>query len=161
MSFTLEPGETRKVEVAMKVTPEVLDDKIHDGSLVLEDGKSRIRIPYLYVLEEPDYPRVMGFDFAPADNGAAYRYEVYLPGGADEFGVALFDPDQYRFIGFLDWGRKLEKGLVRREIPLEKLPEDGLYLAKVFAKKAGRESTIEAVIFIDKRIMDNRAGESD
>ncbi|MBT2683220.1 S8 family serine peptidase [Bacillus sp. ISL-37] len=156
MSFSLKPNETKNLELAMKATPDLIKDKIHDGSLVMDDGKNKIRIPYLYVLEEPDYPRVMGFDFAPADNGKAYRYEVYLPGGADEFGIALFDPDQYRFVGFLDWGRKLEKGMVGKEIPLEKLPEEGLYLAKVFAKKKGRESTIDAMIFIGKNI---RAGE--
>jgi minor extracellular serine protease Vpr len=155
MSFSLKPNEAKDVELAMKATPSLLKDKIHDGSLLIDDGGSKIRIPYLYVLEEPDYPRVMGFDFAPADNGEAYRYEVYLPGGADEFGIALFDPDQYRFVGFLDWGRKLEKGMVGKEIPLEKLPEEGMYLAKVFAKKKGRESTIDAMIFIDKN---TRAG---
>ena len=150
MGFSLKPNEVKDVEIAMTATPSLLKDKIHDGSLVMDDGINKIRIPYLYVLEEPDYPRVMGFDFAPADNGEAYRYEVYLPGGADEFGIALFDPDQYRFVGFLDWGRKLEKGMVGKEIPLEKLPQEGLYLAKVFAKKKGRESTIDAMIFIGK-----------
>ncbi|WP_079506310.1 S8 family serine peptidase [Mesobacillus jeotgali] len=159
LSFTLQPDETKEIEVGMKVTPERLDEKIHDGTLVIDDGKSMTRIPYLYVLEEPDYPRVMGFGFAPADSGAAYRYEVYLPGGAEEFGIALFDPDQFRFIGFLDWGRKLKKGMAEREIPSDKLPEDGVYLAKVFAKKAGRESMIETMIYIDKASLKKRAGE--
>lgn len=158
LSFTLSPNESKKLQLAMKVSPEHLKNKIHDGSLLLDDGKNKITIPYLYVLEEPDYPRVMGFDFAPADKGNAYRYEVYLPGGAEEFGIALFDPDQYRFIGYLDWGRKLKKGMAGKEIPLEKLPEDGVYLAKVFAKKAGRESTIETFIVIDKQQAANMAG---
>jgi minor extracellular serine protease Vpr len=156
MSFSLKANETKEVELAMKATPAQLKDKIHDGSLVVDDGKNIIKVPYLYVLEEPDYPRVMGFDFAPADNGEAYRYEVYLPGGADEFGIALFDPDQYRFVGFLDWGRKLKKGMVGKEIPIDDLPEEGMYLAKVFAKKHGRENTIDAMIFIQKN---TRTGE--
>jgi minor extracellular serine protease Vpr len=159
LSFTLQPDETKDIEVGMKVAPDKLDDKIHDGSLVIDDGKNKIRVPYLYVLEEPDYPRVMGFGFAPADSGTAYRYEVYLPGGAEEFGIALFDPDQFRFIGFLDWGRKMKKGMVEREIPSDKLPADGVYLAKVFAKKAGRENMIETMIYIDKASLKNRAGE--
>jgi minor extracellular serine protease Vpr len=158
LAFSLEPNETKTVKIAMKVSPEFLKKKLHDGSLILDDGRNKIRIPYLYVLEEPDYPRVMGFDFAPADNGEAYRYEVYLPGGADEFGIALFDPDQYRFVGFLDWGRKLKKGMAGKEISVAELPEEGVYLAKVFAKKAGRESTIEAVITIQKKHDENRAG---
>ncbi len=156
LSFSLKPGESKEVELAMKVTPELLDDKVKDGTLVLDDGTHPIRIPYLYVLEEPDYPRVMGFGFAPADTGNGYRYEVYLPGGADEFGIALFDPDHFRFLGFLDWGRELKKGMVTKELPLEKLPEDGVYLAKVFAKKAGRENMIETMLYIDKASFENR-----
>ncbi|WNF25294.1 S8 family serine peptidase [Mesobacillus jeotgali] len=152
MSFTLEPKETKDVELAMVASPSLLKEKIHDGALIIDDGKNKISIPYLYVVEEPDYPRVMGFDFAPADNGEAYRYEVYLPGGAEEFGIALFDPDQYRFVGFLDWGRKLEKGMVGKEIPLKNLPEEGMYLAKVFARKQGKESTIDTMIFISKNV---------
>ncbi len=158
LAFSLEPNETKTVDIAMKASPEFLKKKLHDGSLILDDGKNKIRIPYLYVLEEPDYPRVMGFDFVQSDNGDAYRYEVYLPGGADEFGIALFDPDQYRFVGFLDWGRKLKKGMAGKEISIDELPEEGVYLAKVFAKKAGRESTIEAVISIQKKLEENRAG---
>lgn len=158
ISFTLKPNEAKDVELAMIASPSLLKDKIHDGALIIDDGKNKIRIPYLYVVEEPDYPRVMGFDFAPADNGEAYRYEVYLPGGAEEFGIALFDPDQYRFVGFLDWGRKLEKGMVGKEIPLENLPKEGVYLAKVFARKQGKESTIDTIIFISKTV---RAGDRD
>lgn len=158
LSFRLEPNETKEVEIAMKVSPEYLKKKIHDGNLLLDDGKNKIAIPYLYVLEEPDYPRVMGFGFAPADTGKAYRYEVYLPGGADEFGIALFDPDQFRFIGYLDWGRDLKKGMAEKEIPLESLPDEGVYLAKVFAKKAGRESMIETFIVIDKKQPAKQAG---
>jgi minor extracellular serine protease Vpr len=157
-SFSVEPNETKMVEIAMTASPEFLKKKIQDGSLVLDDGKNKIRIPYLYVLEEPDYPRVMGFDFAPADNAGAYRYEVYLPGGADVFGIALFDPDQYRFVCFLDWGRGIKKGMMTKEIRIENLPEEGVYLAKVFAKKAGRESTIDTIISIEKKQIENEAG---
>ncbi|HAQ06056.1 MAG TPA: peptidase S8, partial [Bacillus bacterium] len=158
LSFRLGPNESKKVEIAMTASPDLLKKKIHDGSLILDDGKTKVRIPYLYVLEEPDYPRVMGFDFAPADKVGFYRYEVYLPGGADEFGIALFDPDDYRFVGFLDWGRKLKKGMAEKEIPIEKLPGEGVYLAKVFAKKAGRESTIDTMITISGKPKMNSAG---
>lgn len=158
LSFTLGPDEEKDVEIAMRVSPKFLENKIHDGRLLLDDGKNRISVPFLYVLEEPDYPRVMGFDFAPADNGEAYRYEVYLPGGAEEFGIALFDPDTFRFVQFLDWGRELGKGMAEKEIPLDQLPREGVYLAKVFAKKAGRENMVEAVITISKQEQKIRAG---
>jgi minor extracellular serine protease Vpr len=75
---------------------------------------------------------------------------VYLPGGADEFGIALFDPDTYRFIKFLDWKRNVGRGMLKMDIPIEQLPENGLYLAKVFAKKAGKEDMVETGIAVSK-----------
>lgn len=150
LSFTLKPKEKKKVEIKMMVDPKLFKKKIHDGHLELRAGTQQIQIPYLYVLEEPDYPRVMGFDFGVGDKKGTYQYEVYLPGGAEEFGIALFDPDTYQFIGFLDAKRKVGRGLLKVELKTEELPENGLYLAQVFAKKLGQEDMIETALFIEK-----------
>lgn len=150
LSFKLEPKEKKRVEIKMQVNPKAFKKKIHDGTIELRGGHQKIRIPYLYVLEEPNYPRVMGFDFGTGDKKGTYRYEVYLPGGAEEFGIALFNPDTYQFIGFLDTKRKVGKGLLQVEIPKEDLPKSGFYLAKVFAKKSGKEDMIEASLLIVK-----------
>ena len=148
MSFELKVGEKKKVEVSMLVDPTVFKGKIHDGYLTLTEGADQISIPYLYVLEEPDYPRVMGFAFAPADKPGHYRYEVYLPGGAEEFGIALFDQEDLHFIGFLDSKRNVKKGLLEVELSPEDLPPEGGYIGKVFAKKANQEDRIDTSIFI-------------
>ncbi|WP_432806591.1 S8 family serine peptidase [Mesobacillus maritimus] len=148
MSFELEAGESKKVEISMLIDPDVFKGKIHDGYLTLNEGSNQINLPYLYVLEEPDYPRIMGFAFAPADKPGHYRYEVYLPGGAEEFGIALFDPESYRFVGFLDARRNVKKGLLEVELSPEEMPAEGGYLAKVFAKKANQEDRIDTHLFI-------------
>jgi len=150
LSFSIEAGKEKKVDVKMTVDPQELKRKIHDGHLTIMAGSREIHVPYLYVLEEPNYPRVMGFDFGPGDKQDVYRYEVYLPGGADEFGIALFDPDTYRFVQFLDWKRNVGKGMMKVEIPNDQLPDAGLYIAKVFAKKAGKEDMIETGIVLSK-----------
>ncbi|TKC16926.1 S8 family serine peptidase [Robertmurraya kyonggiensis] len=154
MFFTLKPKEKKKVAIKMTVNPKELKKKIHDGYIELQAGSQNIRLPYLYVLEEPNYPRVMGFDFGLGDKPGTYRYEVYLPGGADEFGIALFNPDTYQFVGFLDAKRKVGKGQLKEEISFKDLPEDGLYLAKIFARKHGKEDMIETTIFIVKEIVE-------
>ncbi|GLB59061.1 S8 family serine peptidase [Cytobacillus sp. NCCP-133] len=156
MSFQLKPGEKKKVEIKMSVDPTMVKKKIHDGNLLLIAGAEKIRIPFLYVLEEPDYPRVMGFGLGKGDKENMYRYEVYLPGGAEEFGIAMFDSESLRFMGFLDWKRNVGKGQLQQEIPADKLPGPGLYLAKVFAKKAGKEDWIETYLFVkpDGRLED-------
>ncbi|MDR7239349.1 S8 family serine peptidase [Neobacillus drentensis] len=151
LTFTLKPKETRDITVELTVDQELFKEKIYDGYLRLEAGGSTIRIPYLYVLTEPNYPRVMGFDFAEGDKPGQYRYEVYLPGGAEEFGIALFNPEDYRFVGFLDTITNVKKGLIRKEIGAEMLPPNGSYLVKVFAKKAGKEDHMERMITIERK----------
>jgi minor extracellular serine protease Vpr len=160
MSFTLKPGAKKKVDVTMSVDPTLFKKKLHDGALELHVGVQTIRIPYLYVLEEPDYPRVMGFGFGAGDQNGSYRYEVYLPGGADEFGIALFDPDHYQFVTYLDWKRQVHKGMLKQEIEKDKLPKPGVYLAKVFAKKHGREDMVETLLYINvprEAVLEKRA----
>jgi minor extracellular serine protease Vpr len=151
LTFSLNPGEQKEVSLGMTVNPEQFSKKLYDGHLIIKESVNEIRIPYLYVLEEPDYPRVMGFEFGNADKEDTYRYEVYLPGGAEEFGIALFDPDFYKFIGFLDAKRDVTNGLIQKEIPENQLPKPGFYLAKVFAKKGGREDMLEVMIEIVSR----------
>jgi minor extracellular serine protease Vpr len=152
LAFTLEPKETKDIAVELTVDPQLFKGKIHDGYLRLQAGTQAIvQIPYLYVLEEPGYPRVMGFSFVEGDKAGQYKYEVYLPGGAEEFGIALFNPEDYRFVGYLDSSTNVKKGLVRKQILAEQLPAEGTYLAKVFAKKAGQEDSIETMITIEKK----------
>ncbi|WP_338471042.1 S8 family serine peptidase [Niallia sp. XMNu-256] len=148
MAFEIPPGEKRKVKIQMTADPDQLTEKVYDGNIVVESDGKPLYLPYLFVLEEPDYPRVMGFDFGAGDHPGNYRYEVYLPGGAEEFGVALFHPDTYQFIQFLDWKRNIGKGLIQKEISAESLPEQGMYVAKVFARKAGQEDWVETLIQI-------------
>lgn len=148
LNFSIGPNEEKQFNISMTIDPVKFTHKIYDGYLVMYEGSKKIRIPYLYVLEEPDYPRVMGFEFGLGDKEKFYRYEVYLPGGADEFGIALFHPGNYQFAGFLDWKRDVSKGLFQNEVRAERLPAEGLYLAKVFAKKGGKEDMIETMIEI-------------
>ena len=152
LAFTLQPGESRDAKLELEVNPVELKGKIHDGYLTINAGSNPIQIPYIYVLEEPNYPRVMGFDFKDGDKQGTYRYEVYLPGGADEFGIALFNPDDFRFVGFLDSNQNVKKGLINKVITEENLPPAGTYLAKVFAKKPGKEDFIETMLVIGEGV---------
>jgi minor extracellular serine protease Vpr len=150
MSFTLKPGEARQVQIQLEVDPTTFSEKIQDGFLYVNANSQKIHIPFIYVLEEPDYPRVMGFEIARGDNEETLRYQVYLPGGADEFGIALFNPEDYRFIGYLDSGRNIGKGYLEKEISLKVVPNSGVYVAKIFAKKAGKEDMVEMMLDIQK-----------
>ncbi|WP_316570569.1 S8 family serine peptidase [Neobacillus sp. YIM B06451] len=143
LPFTLGTGEEKRVHLTVTADPSVYKGRIVDGALLLQADGKPIRIPFILALTEPDYPRVMGFAMGEGDRPGVFRYEVYLPGGADEFGIALFRQNDFRFVGFLDYGRKIGKGMLKREINPAALPEPGIYIVKVFARKAGKEDFFE------------------
>ncbi|WP_096203047.1 S8 family serine peptidase [Bacillus sp. FJAT-45350] len=146
-SFTLEPNETKDVTVVMDIMPSVLKEGVHSGDIFVKGGNEDIRVPYQFFIEEPDYPRLMAFMFEHADYPGAYRYEMYLPGGAEEVGIAIYDPDTFEFLRYLDVKKNVERGIVEGEIAADSL-RDGVYKALVFANKDGQEDTIETTIII-------------
>ncbi|MGM7721848.1 S8 family serine peptidase [Metabacillus sp. Hm71] len=149
--ITLQPGEKKQVEIGLDITPSRLKPGIHQGWLHVIQGERQIEIPYLFVVDEPNYPRVMGFEFAYGDQPKSYKYQLYLPGGADEMGIALYDPDTLTFAGFLDWRRNVPRGVVEKEVKKEKLKlKKGLYKALIFAKKSGKEDQIEVDILLSE-----------
>jgi minor extracellular serine protease Vpr len=146
---TIKQGATEKITIGIDVTPNRIKPGIHQGWLVLEQSTKKIELPYLYVVDEPDYPRVMGFELAYGDQPDTYKYQLYLPGGAEEMGIALYDPDSLTFVEFLDWERDVPRGIVEKEIKKESLKnKTGLYKAIIFAKKGGREDHIEVDVLL-------------
>lgn len=146
-SFTLAPNEKKTITVTMDIFPAVLEQGVHHGELLVKGGKEEIRVPYLFFIEEPDYPRVMAFNFEHGDTPHSYRYEMYLPGGAEEAGIALYDPDTFQFITYLDSKKDLARGLYEEELNEIDL-ENGVYKALVFAKQDNKEDTFETLIYI-------------
>ena len=148
-SVTLGPGEKKQVRAGLQVSPGKLEKGVYDGYIHIMEGTKEISLPFLYVKEEPDYPRVMGFTFGRGDHIGTYRYEMYLPRGADEFGIALYDADTLKFAGYMDWSRPAPAGFVKKEIRKRDLPQKGLYKAIVFARRKGKEDRIEETLLIE------------
>lgn len=148
--FTVQPGKKKRLSIGLQVNPSEMEKGVYDGYLTLLEGTKKISLPFLYVKDEPNYPRVMGFEFGQGDNKDTYRYEMYLPRGADEFGIALYQADSLAFAGFMDWGRPGPQGLVKKELTSKDLPPAGVYKAIVYAKRDGKEDRIETTIEIVK-----------
>lgn len=146
-SFTLNAGEKKKIKVAMDIFPQILAEGIHHGEIVISSKSEKISVPYLLFIEEPNYPRLMAFSFERGDAPDTFRYEMYLPGGAEEVGIALYDPDTFEFIRYLDAKKNVSRGLLEVEIKKDEL-EEGVFKALVFAKQGGKEDTIEAMIYV-------------
>lgn len=149
---TIQPGNKKDVIVEMDMLPSVLESGLHHGEITVEGGEEPLSIPYVFFIEEPDYPRVMAFHFEHGDEPDTYRYELYLPGGAEEVGIALYDPDTFKFIDFLDVKRNVGRGMLQEEF--HDLPfEEGVYKALVFARQDGQEDTFEAWISIGNELL--------
>lgn len=146
-SIILEPGEETEVPITIDILPSVFQSGIHYGEFVVEGGRDPVRVPYMFFIEEPNYPRLMAFSFEFGDEEGKYRYEMYLPGGAEEVGIALYDPDTFQFVSYLDVRENIERGLLEVELEDVDLTE-GIYKTLVYAKKEGKEDLIETMIYI-------------
>ncbi len=144
--FKVKPKQKKVITFAMDITPSIIGAGLHHGNLFLKEGKNRYHIPYMYVIEEPDYPRIMGFQFGKGDKEDVFRYELYLPGGAEEYGIVLYNPDSLRFVTFLDWDRNVARGLVEKEVNRKEQNLSGIFKAVIFVRKAGKEDILETEI---------------
>lgn len=147
----LKPGEKKQVEVSIDITPNIMKRGIYEGWLTIHQDNNKLEIPYAYVIDEPNYPRIMGFEFTYGDKPNVFAYQMYLPGGADEAGIALYDRDSLRFVGFLDWLQEVPRGLVGGEIKAAEIKVPlGDYKAIIFAKKDGQENYLESDILLSE-----------
>lgn len=156
-STVVKPNEEKIVSITIDILPSVFQSGIHYGHFTVEGGDEDILVPYMFFIEEPDYPRLMAFNFEFGDQQGEYRYEVYLPGGAEEVGVALYDPDTFQFITYLDTKEDINRGML--EVQLKDLNlQDGLYKALVFAHKDGKEDTLETIIYVGEHPVPQEQG---
>ncbi|MEC1743973.1 S8 family serine peptidase [Schinkia azotoformans] len=151
LSFSLKPLEKRIVTVAVTVDSNKITDGIHYGNVKVESSSDvEILLPYLFVVGDADHPRVMGFSFEK-ENGAddVYKYELYLPEGAEELGVALFDPLTLTYVGHLVQERNVNRGLLEAELKRDDIPfADGDYICIVYAIQNGKEGVQQSRITI-------------
>ncbi|HZH58577.1 MAG TPA: S8 family serine peptidase [Metabacillus sp.] len=149
--IVIKPGEKKQVEVGVDITPSQMKQGINEGWLTIYQGETVTEIPYAYVIDEPDYPRIMGFELTYGDTPDTFKYQMYLPGGADEAGIALYDPDSLAFVGYLDWLYEAPRGLIEGEMKAEDLKVPlGNYKAIVFANKNGQENYLETDILLSE-----------
>jgi minor extracellular serine protease Vpr len=153
LSFSLKPNEKRIVTIAVNVDSDKVTEGIHFGHVKIESrGSNEIGLPYLFVVGDAEHPRVMGFSFEKeneADADDVYKYELYLPEGAEELGIALFNPLTLTYVGHLVHERNVKRGLLEAELKRGDIPfADGDYICIVYAIQNGKEGVQEGRITI-------------
>lgn len=141
----VKPHEKQQVNVEIDINPSFLKRGLYEGYVTMLGEKETIRLPYLFFVEEPNYPRIMGFQFARGEGEGIYKYEMYLPGGADEMGIVLYDPATFRYVDFIDYRQNVTNGKYEQIISVKQSIK-GTYKALVFVKKGRREDTFETVL---------------
>lgn len=142
-------GKKQNVNVNVQVDASKLAPGYYEGHLVVTEGATVTQVPTILFVGEPDYPRVTHFGFTPLGNNN-FEFYSYLPGGADEFevwvynatatgglgayvGDALYDADLGKGYNYHDWNGTLADGT--------QLPA-GNYRVAVYAKKGNLDRAI-------------------
>ncbi|NGP44730.1 S8 family serine peptidase [Bacillaceae bacterium SIJ1] len=140
----IEPGKKAVVPIRMHVDKTARG--LHEGVIRIRSSQTEVDVPYLFVWKEVDFPRIMGFELMPGDDNGTLDYEVYLPEGADEVGVVLYDPITFTFVGKLDTQKHVPRGLFRASVPKERLKGREQLKVLVYARLKGKQDTFEAMI---------------
>ncbi|WAA13982.1 S8 family serine peptidase [Fervidibacillus halotolerans] len=149
LSFYLKPGEKRKIDLSIQLKDEQQSDEIHEGYIQMYAAHQLFQIPYLYLIKEPNYPRLMFFAIENGKKKGWIRYEVYLPGGAEEFGIFLLNPFTSEITHLFKAKRGMKKGLSEGEVEFKNDISSGSYLAIAYAKKAGKEDYLQQWLEIE------------
>ncbi|SFL87145.1 S8 family serine peptidase [Salibacterium qingdaonense] len=141
------PGEAKEVNVQAELEPGVVEtDELH-GAITVTGGKYPVTLPYLMLINEPQYPRISAFELQPDPQASAFQYEVYMPGGADTFEIRLYDPDTFAYAGMLDEKQNVKPGLFKQTLKKEEISvKPGVYRAVIHAVSGTKEETLETFI---------------
>ncbi|MBM7571282.1 S8 family serine peptidase [Aquibacillus albus] len=139
--FTLDPGEKKTVPIQLKVSASFLDKGIHQGWLTLKQGKQSYHLPYLFINQEADYPRVMGMEFAlKVFSDDEYQYRLYLPEDAQSVTIDLYDSHSMAFERTLLELENQKQGVIEGTMEMRDVGDKGEYLANVSVKTTSGET---------------------
>ncbi|NLR46827.1 S8 family serine peptidase [Priestia megaterium] len=149
LPVTVPPRQTKEIAVTLSVQPRFKNKGIYDGYLEINDSRETFSLPYMYMISIPDYPRVMGLQVAAEKEKNTYSYELFLPEGADQLGVALFDKQSLQFVSYLDVDVDVERGMRKRKITIDESLVPGVYQIFAFVKKHRQEQVVHSTITIE------------
>ena len=131
-SFTIAAGEQKEIPIELRVTTQQLKEDIHQGWLRLNQGEDQFNLPYLFINQEADSPKGMGFELMQdAFSEDTYRYKMYLAEAAKRIDVNLYDPDTLIYNRSLFQRTDVEAGLIQGEIKKREMGSPGHYKALI------------------------------
>ncbi|SET24115.1 minor extracellular serine protease Vpr [Salinibacillus kushneri] len=130
-TFYVKPKEKKRVKVGLRVHSGNLKKGLHQGWLSLYNENEAMKLPYLFVNKTSNYPKIDGLELSVSPfKQDQLKYRMYLPDGADQLTIDLYDPSTLRYIKTIVEEKDVEAGMLESVLPKEKVGKDQ-YLALV------------------------------
>ncbi|MBU5465263.1 S8 family serine peptidase [Virgibacillus sp. MSJ-26] len=150
-TFMVKPKEKKTIPIELKVNPQLLDEGIHQNWLTLESADQTYQLPYLFVNETADHPKVMGFNFSLKElSQDDYQYQLYLTEQAKTVDVNLYNPDTLVYDRQFLHLNNVDSGLNEGELQQSDLGNPGHYIAIVTVQlEDGQYESYETMLTIE------------
>ncbi|MDA1476767.1 S8 family serine peptidase [Bacillus changyiensis] len=138
--------KTGKARVKVTVNANKAKAGTYEGTVSVRDGEKKVaEIPLLFIVKEPDYPRVTSVTVASGLKAGTHTIEAYLPGGAEDLAFLVYD-ENLEFIGQAGVYKNQEKGYQTYQwngmINDTTALKPGRYYMLAYASTKGKSSTV-------------------
>lgn len=129
---TVKSMEKKEISLQISVTTSLLDEGIHQDWLTFTLEGEEYSLPYLFINQEDDYQKVMGFHVAenPFTKGI-YEYQFYTTEPLATLRVELFHPSTLLHEETFLHLEGIDEGLIEDEVKKTKEIPPGEYIAVI------------------------------
>lgn len=127
-SFTIEAKKKKTIPITVKINPLQLDSGIFQERLILYEDDNIYTLPYVFINETANYPKVMGFSFQLRKfKQNLYHYQMYVTERVKSIEVQLFDQHSLVYEGSLIKWKDLDVGMHKGEIKRRHIKKRGKF----------------------------------
>ncbi len=127
-SFTVSPGEKKEVPVELKVNTLQLEKGTYQGWIQMNQDSETFSLPYLFISETADYPKIMGFVFQlNQQDKETYLYQMYVSEPVRSVQIQLYQPHSLVYEGTLVKLTDLQVGMNEGQIKKRDVKQSGRY----------------------------------
>lgn len=133
--FSIAPKQKKKIPITLKANVLQLEEGTYQDWLTLQNGEETYSLPYLFIAETADYPRIMGFSFKiDLFEKDKYKYQFYAAERVKSLQVQLYEPNSLVYEGTLLKLTDLNVGMNEGEIRRSDIVKRGRFYALIIVQ---------------------------
>ncbi|MFD2131508.1 S8 family serine peptidase [Pseudogracilibacillus auburnensis] len=150
-SFSIEPKTKKEIPIELKINSLQLKEGPYQGYLTLHSGDQTYYLPYVFINETANYPKVMGFSFRLNKlNKDVYKYQLYVAEPIKSVEIKLFNPNSLMYEGSLVKWTDLDVGMNEGEINKRNIKKKGKFYGLIVVQlENGEFVNYDTEIFIE------------